>query len=298
MMVERKNPVEIVLFFMEDKNKSVENVLGIFKVVNERVSPADMLRICCLSIKKNMPEASITFLTDVDSTIHQGVEDINVVTTDQIRHDFIMYDLMKFRRNYIKEKINSGQKTNVIFTDIDIIFNKSVSHVFDGNFDVGLPATFYDNLTYSQRGVPINSLMSIINCGMFFIKSNENSVRFYDEWLATMSDLNVSDALEEYGDSKALVKQNFLKWWGEPHSIMVMFGPQLLKKENEYFSYKDVAIKIFKDSDYNFAPDMNEVDGKLTIHLPNDFLQSKFVLHLRGGRKLFMSQIASKLNII
>ena len=298
MMVERKNSVEIVLFFMEDKNKSVENVLGIFKVVNERVSPADMLRICCLSIKKNMPEASITFLTDVDSTIHQEVENINVVTTDQIRHDFIMYDLMKFRRNYIKEKVDCGQKTNVIFTDIDIIFNKSVSHVFDGNFDVGLPATFYDNLTYSQRGVPINSLMSIINCGMFFIKSNENSVRFYDEWLATMSDLSVNDALEEYGDSRPLVKQNFLKWWGEPHSIMVMFGPQLLKKENEYFSYKDIAVKIFKDSDYNFAPDMNEVDGKLTIHLSNDFLQSKFVLHLRGGRKLFMSQIASKLNII
>jgi hypothetical protein len=292
------NPVEIVLFFMEDKNKSVENVLGIFKLVNEKVSPADMLRICCQSIRKNMPEASITFLTDIDSTIHLDMKGINVITTDKIRHDFIMFDLMQFRRNYIKSKVDSGHKTNVIFTDIDIIFNKSVSHVFDGDFDVGLPATFYDNLTYSDRGVPIKSLMSIINCGMFFIRSNENSVKFYDDWLATMLDLSVNDALDEYGDSKALVKDNFLKWWGEPHSIMVMFGPKLLKKENVTFKYKDIAVKIFEDADYNFAPDMKEDNGKLTIHLPKEFLESKCVFHLRGGRKLFMSQIAVKLNII
>jgi len=292
------HPVEIVLFFMEDKNKTVENVLGIFKLVNEKVSPADMLRICCQSIRKNMPEASITFLTDTASTIHSEMTDINVITTDQIRHDFIMFDLMQFRRNYIKSKVDCGQKTNVIFTDIDIIFNKSISHVFEGDFDVGLPATFYNNLTYSERGVPIKSLMSIINCGMFFIRSNENSIKFYDEWLATMLDLSVNDTLEEYGDSKALVKDNFLKWWGEPHSIMVMFGPKLLRKENESFIYKGISVKIFEDADYNFAPDMKEDNGKLTINLPNDVLENKHVFHLRGGRKLFMSQIALKLNII
>ena len=296
-MNEHVEPIEIVLFFMEDKNKSVENVLGIFKLVNERVSPADMLRICCQSIRKNMPEAKITFLTDIESTIHREMDGINVITTDQIRHDFIMYDLMKFRRNYIQSKVDAGQQTNVIFTDIDIIFNKSLSHVFQNDFDVGLPATFYDNLNYSDRGVPINSLMSIINCGMFFIKSNENSVKFYDEWLASMMDLSVNDNLEEYGGSTALVKENFLKWWGEPHSIMVMLGPKLLRKENKSFLFKGIRINIFKDSDYNFAPDMREENGNFTIHLPAEFLEEKYVFHLRGGRKLFMSQIASKLNI-
>jgi len=186
----------------------------------------------------------------------------------------------------------------VIFTDIDIIFNKSISHVFEGDFDVGLPATFYNNLTYSERGVPIKSLMSIINCGMFFIRSSENSIKFYDEWLATMLDLSVNDPLEEYGDSKTLVKDNFLKWWGEPHSIMVMFGPKLLRKENESFIYKGISVKIFEDADYNFAPDMKEDNGKLTINLPKDVLENKHVFHLRGGRKLFMSQIALKLNLI
>ena len=290
--------IEIVLFFMEDKNQTVENVLGIFKLVNERVSPADMLRICSLSIKKTMPDALITFLTDTDSTIHQNIEGINVIKTDKIRHEFIMFDLMKFRRDYIKEKVDSGQKVNVVFTDIDIIFNKPINHVFNNHFDVGLPATFYDNLTYSERGVPINSLMSIINCGMFFIKSNERSVQFYDHWLSTMLRLSKEDTLEEYGNSKSMVRKNFLKWWGEPHSIMVMFGPTLLRRENESFTYKGIQIRIFQDADYNFAPDMREENGKLTILLPSDHLESKHVFHLRGGRKLFMGQVAARLNIV
>ena len=294
-MGDKKCQLEIVLFFIEDKQNIVEDILGIFKVVNENVRPSEMLALCCKSIKSTMPTASIVLITDHETNIHEGIDEIKIIRTNEIRHEYIMFDLLKYRKKYIEDALNSGK--NIIFTDIDILFNKSIEEVFIDEFDVGMPATFYQNLQFSKRGVPINSLISTINCGIFFIKPNLESVEFYDAWINLMSNLNSTDELREYGALSIKIKDEFLKWWGEPHTLMVLINSILNKKEYKKFKFGNTTIKIMQDDIYNFTPEMQERMGKLGLSISREAFDRASVFHLRGGRKLFMRQLAGAMNI-
>jgi hypothetical protein len=296
-MINQDKKIEIVLFYINDNNNVVENVLGIFKTVNDYVAPADMLMMCAKSILKNMQNVKIILITNSVTNIHNGIEGVEVIITEEIRHEYIMFDLLKFRRDYIEKNIENGNNANIIFTDIDILFNKSVSEIFNDDFDVCLPATFYKNINFSERGVPINSLLSTINCGIFFIKPTLETLYFYNAWSELMLQLSTSDNLEEYGDYKNMVQKDFLKWWGEPHSLMVLLGVQL-KSNNSKFTFKNTKIKIVQDDLYNYAPILSENKGRFNLDIAKESLENTYVFHMRGGRKLFMKKMAQLLKII
>lgn len=288
-------PVEIVLFFIEDKNKRLENILGASKVVNEIISPAEMFNMCVWSIRKNMPNASITLFTDDHTNIHNEMDNIKICRYSNIRHDFLMFDLENLRKNYIQDYIKKNIEINLIFTDIDVLFNKDLSHIFSMDFDVCSPATFY-NLKHSSRGIPLNSLLSTINCGIFFVRTNNKALNFYNAWIELMLYLNEHDELKEYGDLFDRVKKDFLKWWGEPHSLMVMFGNQFMAGQRDYVYYKDTKFKIIEDSLYNFAPEMiKQPDGNLFLKMDEFHFDSCYLFHMRGARKVFMRQVANKM---
>ena len=296
-MINQDKKIEIVLFYINDNNNVVENVLGIFKTVNEHVAPSDMLMMCAKSILKYIKNAKIILITNSTTNIHKGIEGVEVLLTEEIRHDYIMYDLLKFRRSYIEKTIENGNNTNIIFTDIDILFNKSVLEIFNDDFDICMPATFYENINFSERGVPINSLLSTINCGIFFVKPTLESLYFYNNWCELMLQLSANDKLEEYGEFKNIVQKDFLKWWGEPHSLMVLLGG-ILKKHNNNFTFKNTKIKIVQDNLYNYAPMLSENNGKFNLDIAKESLENTYVFHMRGGRKLFMKQVAQLLKII
>jgi hypothetical protein len=206
-----------------------------------------------------------------------------------------MFDLQRVRKEYITSHMASGISKNYIFTDIDVLFNKSMEHVFLEDFDIASPATFHQQ-SYSPRGVPYNSLMSIINGGLWFVKANERVVSFYENWLQTMLELERTDELLEYGDLASMVKRDFLKWWGEPHSLMVMFAKDFAKGERSLINYKGTLFRILDEYLYNFAPDMVKTDsGAQVINITEGDLATKYLFHLRGGRKLFMKSLAALL---
>jgi hypothetical protein len=206
-----------------------------------------------------------------------------------------MFDLQRVRKEYIAGHIAKGISKNYIFTDIDVLFNKSMEHVFLQDFDIASPATFHEQ-RYSPRGVPYNSLMSIINGGLWFVKTNQRVVEFYENWLQTMLELERTDDLLEYGDLAVMVKRDFLKWWGEPHSLMVMFAKDFAAGERTLINYKGTAFRILDENLYNYAPDMLKAEsGADIINITDGDLGSKYLFHLRGGRKLFMRSLAALL---
>ncbi|QWE27139.1 putative nucleotide-diphospho-sugar transferase [Polynucleobacter sp. AP-Ainpum-60-G11] len=296
MKPEKKDKeLEVVLFYINDKQKKLENILRIFKVVNENVSPKEMLEMCVWSIKKVMPSAKITLFTDESTNIHDSIENISVVRFSDIQHDRLMFDLQRVRKEYIASHIASGISKNYIFTDIDVLFNKSMEHVFLQDFDIASPATFHQQ-RYSPRGVPYNSLMSIINGGLWFIKADQRVISFYENWLETMLDLERTDELLEYGDLAGMVKKDFLKWWGEPHSLMVMFANDFAAGERILINYKGTSFRILDEDLYNYAPDIVKTEsGGEVINITDGDLATKYLFHLRGGRKLFMRSLAALL---
>jgi hypothetical protein len=254
-------PIEIILFYINDENKNIENVLGIFKAVNENISAEEMLKMCVWSIKKTMPEATITLFTDEKTNIHDPSEEISVVRFGNISHEKLMFDLQKIRKEYISDQMKKGIEKNYIMTDIDVLFNKSMAHVFNMDFDIASPATFH-NVQYSPRGVPYNSLMSIINGGLWFIKPSQKVINFYDAWMLEMLNLEKTDELAEYGNLAEMVRKDFLKWWGEPHSLMVMFGKYFAAGERELVNYNGTLFRLIDENLYNYAPNV-----KISVNL-------------------------------
>lgn len=285
-------PIEIVLFYIDDKEKKIENVLGIFKTVNKLISPNEMLKMCVWSIKNTMPSAQITLFTDENTDIHESVDDISVVRFNDIQHDRLMFDLQRIRKEYLYKNLINGVDKHYIFTDIDVLFNKSMEHVFLEDFHIASPATFHDQ-KYSPRGIPYESLMSIINGGLWFVKTDIKVIEFYDRWLAVMLDLAATDDLSEYGKAAPTIKRDFLKWWGEPHSLMVMFAKEFASGERNLINYHGTLFRIFEENLYNYAPDIiTDSSGSKTLKLTNQDFMHKYLFHFRGGRKLFMRAFA------
>jgi len=288
-------PLEIILFFIDDESKQLENILPVFKKNNEGITPKKMLEICTWSIRKAMPSASITLFTDSHTNIHDTSGDLSVVRFTDIRHDKLMFDLQRIRMEYIADQMSRGVFRNYILTDIDVYFNKSMAHLFKEDFDIASPATFHDQ-KYSPRGVPYNSLMSIINGGLWFVKPSQKVLVFYKTWLETMLHLEKTDDLLEYGDLAKMVKKDFLKWWGEPHSLMVMFADFFAAGELELIDYHGTLFRILDESIYNYAPDqLTDSSGHSIIKITSDDLKKRFLFHFRGGRKLFMADFAKQM---
>jgi len=286
------NEIEIVLFYIDDKEKKIENILSIFQTVNKNITPNEMLKMCVWSIKNTMPFAQITLFTDENTHIHDSIEGISVVRFNDIQHDRLMFDLQRIRKEYLYQNLLNGVIKNYIFTDIDVLFNKSMEDVFLQEFHIASPATFHDQ-QYSPRGIPYNSLMSIINGGLWFVKTDIKVIEFYDRWLQIMLDLSNTDDLSEYGNAAPTIKRDFLKWWGEPHSLMFMFAQDFANGERNLINYHGTLFRIFDENLYNFAPDViKNSSGSKKISITKNDLLSKYLFHFRGGRKLFMRNFA------
>lgn len=288
------NQVEVVLFYMDDPENKISGVLTGLKDAYSKIDPIKMLRMSVWSVSKHMPKANITLFTDFDTKVPDDIPKLKILRLDSIRHDFCDYDLYHARMNYIKEHFHSEKKTNFIFTDIDTLFAKDMALIFENDFDVAIPRTLYPDLKYSERGVPIGSLMSNINCGLFFVRTNSESIKFFDLWLKEFSYLADNDELIEYGSYKNKVKENFYKWWGGPHTLMVMFAKYLREKKDN-INFHGTKILFVDDEVYNYAPDVINENNQLRIKILNEQFERTFMFHFRGSRKYFMELVAKKL---
>ena len=116
--------LEVQLFYINDKNSALEDILGSFKA-NKSVDMTSLLQCCVDSIKRSNPNVKITLVTDAATKIHKGVQGIKVIETEKISHKSLIYDLFVYRRDYIEKNIDKN--LNIVFADIDVLFNCDLS---------------------------------------------------------------------------------------------------------------------------------------------------------------------------
>ncbi len=291
-MKRHRRPPHIVLFFTEDREKRLQAELG---NPDAALAPSQMLVLCVESIRRVMPQCPVVLVTDETFDAPGLPDDLTLVRHADIRHGHLMYDRLRVQKQYVDALLEHGEEVDLVFMDIDILLNRALDDVFGSDFDLAFPATFYPDLKYSERGVPLNSLMSIINGGVLFARSSEATSRFFGAWMQQMEYLFQHDALEEYGALKGRVREHFMSWWGEPHTLMVMFGRAFMAGQRKHVRYQGIKVAILEDALYNYAPEIERVGDNWQISVTDQDRRSRFVFHLRGQRKVFMVQLAATL---
>ena len=295
--------IEVQLFYVEDEGSVIENVLPGLEV-NQSVNKRTLLETCISSIKRTNPDAEITFLTNSTTKVHHGLKDINIIETDDIKPETLVYDLNCFRRNYIDANKDTGK--NVFFTDIDVLINCDLNLLFEEKFDIQTSVDKSATHSMTSRGLPENNLFFRFTGGGFFSKCNERSVSFFDDYLALWKHLHETESFENYGSLGPDVKKNFFRWWGEIHTFCVMVGPGVLRGKKDKEVISTCKFNFLDEDEYNFAPSSRELFetfklpdlGAAHLHLLKiaEDLNKKKIIHFRGTRKIFMEEIYKRMS--
>lgn len=285
-----KPTTEVILFYINDKENEIENILPGF-AFNRNIKPSEMLELCAKSITKSMPEAKIVLITNSHTSIHQNIENIEVINADDIGHDKLILDLHVFRRQYIQSKL--GRNVNLIFTDIDVLINKDLSVIFDQDFDLATTIDPASNPRLNARGLPTDgSLMFNFTGGIYFVKCTQASLNFYDHFLSTWRALADSENFSSYGTRAQEVKTHFLRWWGELHTLSTIFGIDVLNGRTNRANLSGADWLFLPERKYNFAPEVTNRAGTLSINIES--VAEVGVVHFRGIRKVFMPLVFNK----
>jgi len=290
----QNSQIEIVLFYIADKENAIESILSGFQM-NRQVKPEKMLDLCVQSIKKNMPHAKIVLVTDHNTYIHSGIENLEVIKTGKIQHESLIFDLTKFRRDYVASKMGECD-TNLIFTDIDVLINKNLIDVFLDDFDFATTIEPTNNPSLNKRGLPIGGMMFNFTGGIYFVRCNQNTLNFYDHVIDLWEYFFNTESFNNYGKLSEYTKNNFLKWWGELHTLSVIFGLDVLTGKCDYLEFNKTSLRFFPEKKYNFAPDY-KIEGE-TLHVSPftlDQITVASMIHFRGVRKLFMQVVFDKI---
>ena len=292
------NEIEVQLFYIEDENSVVEEVLPGF-ANNRSVDKRTLLKTCISSIRKKNPNAEITFLTNSGTKFHHGLEGISIIENDDIKPSTLIYDLNVFRRNYIEANKNTNKK--VFFTDIDVLINCELAPLFEKCFDI--QTAIWKNSPYqmNSQGLPNNSLMFHFTGGGFFVKCNKKSLAFFDDYLALWKNIHETETFKKFGNFGPDVKKNFLTWWGEIYTFCIMVGPEVLSGKKNEKIISTCKFNFLDEDIFNFAPsfetlivdDLHSMNLQLIEMATN--LREKQIIHFRGGRKIFMEEIFKRM---
>lgn len=285
-----ESSIEVILFYINDDQGQIESILPAF-VLNRNISAAEMLNLCVKSISRSMPSAKVILVTNHKTTIHVGIDNLEIIYADDISHENLIIDLHRFRRNYIKSKIN--ELSNLIFTDIDVLINDNLSQVFENDFDFATTIDPASNIHLNERGLPMNgNLMFNFTGGIYFIKCNERVLNFYDYFINQWTNFAMNEDFSNYGAKSSEVKLQFLKWWGELHTLSVIFGLEILTGAINKKTIYEANFLFLPEIKYNFAPKLTNNNGSMRIHLPD--LKNVSMIHFRGARKVFMPLVFNK----
>ena len=290
--------IEVQLFYIEDENSIVEEVLPGF-VNNRAVDNRALLKTCISSIKRKNPNAEITFLTNSSTKFPHEMEEIRVIEDNNIKPSTLIYDLNVFRRNYIEA--NKSTNKRVFFTDIDVLINCNLTPLFKKDFDI--QTAIWKNCPYqmNSRGLPDNGLMFHFTGGGFFVKCNEKSLAFFDDYLALWKNIYETETFENFGSLGPEIKKNFLTWWGEIYTFCVMMGPDVLSGNKNEEVISTCKFNFLDEDVFNFAPsfetlvvdDLSFMNQQL-IKMATDLAEKK-IIHFRGTRKIFMEEIFNRM---
>ena len=208
------------------------------------------------------PDVHIFFVTD--SFTLQALEHPRVsVIRLPLEREFPMYERVQAMWAYAHSSLY--QKPTV-FLDSDAFVNKNISWVFHKDMDLAL--------TYRGGGLmPINE-------GVFFTNARniEAVARFFDHYLLIYRRLLRDPVVEKiYGDVR--------RWRGGQLSLNAIACPLGLPSSLDKAYFLGAIVEYHPCGELNFS---FEYDTKL---LSKAELASKSIIHLKGGRKIFLEHL-------
>jgi len=292
--------LEVQLFYVDDQDHELESVVSSFKD-NRAVKKTRLIEICAESIVKKNPSACVTLVTDMKSFPNNNFENLEIVRINTIQPQSLLFDLNLYRRNYIRER--TTQEDRIFFTDIDVLVNCDLNLLFEHDFDIQTSIDSQMQGPINKQGLPLGHMGYRFTGGGFFVKCNERSLNFFDEYLALWRLLAERSNFETMGKYSSLIKRDFLKWWGEIHTFSAMAGVDALSGLTDSKTISGCKFRFLDEVFYNYAPnnldpygdDLNFLD-QYERELLKKFFDKKSIIHFRGNRKKYMPQIYDLIN--
>ena len=208
------------------------------------------------------PDAHVFFVTDtltMPTLEHARVSVIRL----PLEREFPMYERVQAMWAYAHSSLY--QKPTV-FLDSDAFINKDISWVFHEGMDIAV--------TYRGGGLmPINE-------GVFFVNSlNVSGIQsFFNQYLYVYNALIADPVVKEiYGDVR--------RWRGGQLSLNAVTCPLGVPSPLDRAVFSGAIIEYHPCHELNFSFDYSLKE------LSKSELASKSIIHLKGGRKVLLSQL-------
>jgi hypothetical protein len=109
-------------------------------------------------------------------------------------------------------------------------------------------------------------------------------VAFFKEQMARY------DALHARGGIPKTMVQDIRKWGGDQFALMNMVGRVLVEERPESIEYAGAQVRFLDCDIYNYSPEQGS-------QLTKAMLESKYIFHMKGPRKEWMSLLAGWMGI-
>ncbi len=229
---------------------------------SSKFQPTDLpkiLSICFQSIQRFHPDAKCVLLTDLE-TPDPGLENVKM-----IRYEVDPQEPVRSRLKALILYLESiDEKTPVVFSDYDMIFQKNIENLFEESFDIAF--TYRkgetEEIPADQEYYPYP-----INAGLFLIHPDRHQQA-----------LVFLKAVERFFEKNY---PDYMVWSGEQISINQFIGVK-----NIHQSYPNsiqigtTTIQLFPAAEYNYT-----VGGSAFLL---DYQPNKAILHFKGPRKQLM----------
>ena len=218
-----------------------------------------VLSICFQSIQQSHPHARCILLTDRE-TPDPGLKNV-----EMIRYDLNPKEPVSSRLKALIRYLESiNEKTPVVFSDYDMIFQKNIENLFEKSFDI---AFTYRKGETEERSTDQEYYPYPINAGLFLIHPD-----------GRQQALDFLKAVERFFEKNY---PDYKVWSGEQISINQFIGAK-----NIHQSYPNpihigkTTILLFPAAEYNYT-----VGGSAFLL---DYQPNKTILHFKGPRKQLM----------
>jgi Nucleotide-diphospho-sugar transferase len=288
--------VEVVCNFAQNDQGQILEVFPGFNDAYHNTSYLDMIDICSRSVSKVIPFSRTLFFTNAPKDLVRKNLCYSHINFKSIRMTHFEYDQLCFRIEYLKSKLASNWQGILIFTDIDVIFNKNILEDLDFDCDVYTGVDPHNNPDINLRGLPGESLMFNTTNGIFICKATHSALRFFEDIKEKIEEEHELNNFESYGGHTIKIQTDFLAWWCVIHSLSLILGQAVLLGEAKQFLSQSYKVGLLDEKIYNFCPDVDPSTN--TVYISQEHLAKVKMFHFRGFRKTFMPGLARHLQLI
>lgn len=212
----------------------------------------ELIALFLESIRTWEPDGIVTLLTDAESSISGGFDNV-------LRCDFLQSELMlaRLRMQRTAIEVLGKQRGLIALLDTDTLLIAKLSDVFDGTFDVGI--------TVRDRPVEAFEVAMPYNNGVILVDCRERLsavLEYFDELISRV------EAMEK----------DLHAWSGNQFAVKELVG---VHAAGATISIGRTRIRVFPCSTYNYTP-----------RSPTENVSGKKVLHFKGEYKHLMAQYA------